>query len=141
MELLRSFAVLSWQGEDYAKTALFLLLTAMAGISLAEVSVTGNWSGSFTVTRENGESKDSTAFLKLKQSGSDVTGTVGPTEEEQSPIQKGKVDGDTITLEAVHQGHTIKLKLVLSGDRLKGDANMSGDGESATAKLDLTRAK
>ena len=119
----------------------FLALTALVGVSIAEVNVTGNWSGSFNVTRPDGETKDSTALLKLKQSGADITGTVGPNEDEQSTIQKGRIVGDKITLEAEHEGHTIKFNLVLAGERMTGEANMSGDGETATAKLDVTRVK
>lgn len=117
------------------------VLTAFAGVSIADVNVTGNWSGSFNVTAPNGEMKDSTAFLKLKQTGTDISGTAGPNEDEQSAIQKGKIEGNKITLEVEHEGHTIKFSLVLTGERITGEANMSGDGETATAKLDLTRAK
>jgi hypothetical protein len=47
--------------------------------------VTGKWSGSFNATNPNGETKESTAVLVLKQTGTDITGTVGPNEDEQFP--------------------------------------------------------
>lgn len=116
-----------------------LALVALAGLAMADTNVTGNWSGSFNISNPNGESKDATAFLMLKQSGGDITGTVGPNEDEQFPIQKGKIEGDKITLVAEHDGHTIKLDLVLAADRITGEANMSGDEGTMKAKLDLKR--
>lgn len=116
-----------------------LALVALGGLAMADTNVTGNWSGSFNISNPNGESKDATAFLMLKQSGGDITGTVGPNEDEQFPIQKGKIEGDKITLVAEHDGHTIKLDLVLAADRITGEANMSGDEGTMKAKLDLKR--
>ena len=116
-----------------------LVLAALAGLAMADTNVTGNWSGSFNITNPNGESKDATAFLMLKQNGADITGTVGPNEDEQFPIQKGKIEGDKITLVAEHDGHTIQLNLVMAADRITGEADMSGDEGKMTAKLDLKR--
>jgi hypothetical protein len=116
-----------------------LALAALAGLAMADTNVTGNWSGSFNISNPNGESKDATAFLMLKQDGPDITGTVGPNEDEQFPIQKGKIEGDKITLVAEHDGHTIKLDLVLAADRITGEANMSGDEGPMKAKLDLKK--
>jgi hypothetical protein len=125
------------------RTLLFGLLLAVFALSAsADTEVTGKWSGSFNVSGPNGEGKDGTAYLVLKQSGSDITGTVGPNEDEQYPIVKGKIEGDKITIEVNHDGHAVKLALVLAEDRITGDANMSGDGgEAATAKLDVKRVK
>ena len=118
-----------------------LLLAAFAGVAIADVDVTGKWSGSFNTSGPNGETKESTACLVLKQSGTAITGTAGPNEDEQFAIQKGKIEGDKITLQVDHDGHTIKLDLVVAGNRITGEANGSHDGEAMKAKLDLTRAK
>jgi hypothetical protein len=119
----------------------FLMLAALAGVALADVSVTGKWSGSFNPTDSNGESKESTALLVLKQSGSDITGTVGPNEDEQFAIQKGKIEGDKITLVVDHDGSTMTFNLLLAADRITGEAQMSRDGETKKAKIDVSRAK
>jgi autotransporter translocation and assembly factor TamB len=119
----------------------FLVLAALAGLVLADVDVTGKWSGSFNATNPNGETKESTAVLVLKQSGTDITGTAGPTEDEQFAIQKGKIDGDKITLEVDHDGHTMTLNLVLAAGRITGEAQMSRDGQTMKAKIDVSRAK
>ena len=117
-----------------------LVLAALAAVAFADVNATGNWSGSFNMTR-NGETQDSTALLKLKQSGNAITGTVGPNEDEQIEIKTGKIEGDKITLEVERDGAKIVFNLVLTADRLTGDAKMTHDGETQTAKLDATRAK
>jgi hypothetical protein len=89
----------------------------------------------------NGETKDGTALLILKQTGGDISGTVGPNEDEQFAIQKGKIEGDKITLEADHDGHPMKIELVLAADRITGEAHMDADGQTMKAKIDVSRAK
>jgi hypothetical protein len=117
------------------------VLAAFTGLAIADVNVTGSWSGSFSVAHQNGEAKDSTAQLKLIQTGTDITGTVGPNEHEQFPIQRGKIEGDKITLEVDHDGNKIKFDLVLVADRITGEANGSPDDETLKAKLDVKRVK
>ena len=121
----------------------FFVLAAFSGLALADdANVTGKWSGSFNITHPNGETENSTALLVLKQTGTGITGSVGPDEERQLPIQKGKIEGDKITLEADNQGRTITFALVLSADRIKGEASMAeDDGRIGKAKLDVTRMK
>ena len=129
--------------EGLMKTLIcLLLLAAFTRIASADVNVTGKWSGSFNITRDNGESKDSTAVLMLKQNGTEITGTIGPTEDEQFTIKSGKIDADKITLEVDEHGHTIKFSLMLDSDHIRGEANMLGEnGETAKAKIDVTRTK
>jgi hypothetical protein len=118
----------------------FLLMLGMT-LSATAADVNGKWSGSFNITGPDGEVKEDTAFLVLKQNGAELTGTVGPREEEQFPIEKGKIEGDKITLEASAKGSVIKFELVLAGDHIKGDANGTHDGDAMKAKLDVTRVK
>jgi len=119
-----------------------LLLAALASVAFGDTNVTGKWTGSFNITRNTGESNDSTALLVLNQKGAEITGTVGPSEDKQFPIKAGKIEGDKITMEANDGGHAIKFALVVSGERITGQADMSGEnGETATAKLDVTRQK
>jgi len=121
--------------------ACFLLLLGLA-LSAAAADITGNWSGTFNMTRSDGESNEGEALLVLKQNGSEITGSVGPNESERIPIAKGKIEGDKITLEtAGGEGPAIKFELVLEGDHIKGDASGSHDGQTMKAKLDVTRVK
>ena len=120
---------------------LVCFLVAAALTVAADVDVTGKWTGNFNLTNPDGETNESTAVLKLKQSGTEITGTVGPNEDEQAAIQKGKIEGNKISMEAEHHGRLIKFDLVVAADRITGDANLSGDGQTAKAKVDVTRAK
>ena len=116
-----------------------LVIAALAGIASADVNVTGNWSGTFNISGPNGETKESTALLVLKQEGNQISGTVGPDEGERFDIRKGTIEGDKITLEADHDGHLLKFSLLLAADRITGDATM--EGQELKAKLDVKRAK
>ena len=122
------------------KTLLCFLLAATLAVA-ADVDVTGKWTGTFNMTGPNGETDNSTAVLMLKQSGAAISGTVGPDEEKQFPIVKGKIDGDKITLEADHDGHPLNFTLVLAAGRITGDVQMSRDNQTMKAKLDVGRAK
>jgi hypothetical protein len=123
------------------KLVLFVLALALCGVAMADVDVTGKWSGSFNATNPNGETKESTAVLMLKQSGSAITGTVGPNDSEQFPIKKGTIDGDKITLEVDQDGNNITFTLKLASGRISGDAKASREGQTMTAKIDVGRDK
>ena len=118
-----------------------LVLAAVAGLAIADVSVTGRWSGSFNITGPDGQTKDSTALLVLKQSGTEITGTVGPNEDEQHAITKGSIAGNKILLESADGDLTLKFDLTLAEDRITGDVNAAGEGRTLKARLDVTRAK
>jgi hypothetical protein len=120
-------------------SAIFLATLGLAAATAADV--TGKWSGSFTATNAEGDTKDGTAVLILKQTGSEITGTVGPDEGEQHTITKGKIDGDKILLESADGEMIIKLDLTLTGDRIAGDVTANGEGRSMKAKIDVKRAK
>jgi hypothetical protein len=118
------------------------LLAAFALAAVADTDVTGIWKGSFNVAAAGGaEAQNGTAHLVLKQKGSEITGSVGPSEDQQFPIVKGKIEGNKITLEADHDGHTLTLNLVLAAEHITGDANVAQDGMNMKAKLDVTRQK
>jgi hypothetical protein len=123
------------------RLAGILMLAALCAMAAAGADVTGKWSGSFKATRPDGQAQDGTALIILKQTGSDITGSVGPNEGEQHAITKGRIEGDKITLESADGGMVIKLALVLTGDRIAGDVTAEGEGRSMKAKIDLGRAK
>jgi hypothetical protein len=103
--------------------------------------VTGKWSGTFTHD-EDGQSKTETAYASLKQSGNDITGTAGPSAEQQFPIKKGSIAGDKITLEVQADEGVFQVLLTLDGDRMLGEVHgQDGQGNKLMAKLDLKREK
>ena len=123
---MRRFAV--------ATSIILLLVSAVLAADL-----TGKWSGSIVFTNPDGGTMDSSAFMDLKQNGSELTGTAGPSAEEQLPIQKGKVEGDKITFEVQTNGPIMKFELALVVGHLKGEAKAEFDGQVRKATLDLQR--
>jgi len=116
----------------------FLLAVAAAAIAMA-ADVTGKWAGTLT-PGEGGDSQP--ACLVLTQNGTAITGTGGPDENQQFPIQTGKIDGDKIVLEiAPHEGALYLMDLVLDGDHIKGDITAKRADETMNAKLDVARVK
>jgi hypothetical protein len=118
-----------------------LCLLALAGGLFADANVTGNWTGTFSPLDAQGVEHQGPALLKLKQTGTEITGSVGPGEDEQHTITKGKIEGDKVTIEVAEDEHRMVFTLVLAEDTLKGDVNASHGGESMKAKLDVKRAK
>ena len=120
----------------FSSGALLLAPSLMAAEDL-----TGKWSGSFVITFSDGETKDSTAFMDLKQKEAEITGTAGENPERQWSIQKGKVEGNKITFEVQTEGPLIKFELALVGGHLKGEAKAEHEGRSMKAAIDLQRQK
>ena len=113
-----------------------LMALCVAAASGADVS--GKWTGSFKMTVPDGQIRERTACLVLKQMGTTITGSAGPDESEQHVLTKGKIEGDKITLET---DDGVKLDLVLTGERIAGEVTMLRDGETRNGKLDVGRAK
>jgi len=120
--------------------AYFFALTGLALLSAAAEDVTGKWTGSISITRPNGESKDAGAVLVLKQTGTEITGTVGPSGDEQSTIQKGVIAADKVTLQLTADGADVKFDLTLADGHLKGTGEAKHEGQIMQLKLDVTRA-
>jgi hypothetical protein len=117
------------------KIALTILVLALAMTAMA-ADATGNWSGSFAP-----EGMDTgTAYLKLKQSGATLSGSAGPSADEQWPITNGKVDGNTLTgVTTSPEGVAYKFTLTLDGDHITGNVEVSAGGQNMKAKLDVKR--
>ena len=120
------------------RIAGILILAAVWVAVAAGADVSGKWTGTFKMTAPDGQSREGTAVLILKQTGSDITGTAGPDETEQHAIAKGKIAGDKITLET---DDGVKLDLVLAGERIAGEVTITREGETRKAKVDVGRAK
>ena len=113
---------------------VLLLATAL----LAADELTGKWAGSFIITLD-GETKDDVVYMVLKQSGAELTGTVGPNADQQWQILKGKVEGTKVTFEVQSDGPLVKFDLTLADGHLKGEAKAEHEGRSMKAAVDLQR--
>jgi len=115
------------------------LLMAALAMAAAAADVSGTWSGSLKGSGPDAQDGDVT--LVLKQAGTEITGTAGPSADHQMPIQKGKIEGDKIALEVPVGDGLFKFELVLEGEHIKGDVSASMGDQQMKAKVDLTRAK
>ena len=117
---------------------VFISATLWAG------DVTGIWSGPMEM-KKGDETKADSAYLVLKQTGSEVTGTVGPNEEKRLPITKGTAEGDNIYLEAAApegENNKMVLRLKLDGDKLVGELKAEGPtAPQLSGKMSLTKVK
>jgi hypothetical protein len=118
--------------------SLLLDSALLASPSRTVEDLTGKWTGSFIVTMD-GETRDDTAYLNLKHSGSELTGTAGPDEEQQWTILKGKVEGNKVTFEVQSDAPVIKFELNLVEGHLKGQAKAEHDGHTMSAAVDVQR--
>ena len=116
------------------------VIMLLASALMAAEDLTGKWSGTFVITMD-GETKDDSAYMVLKQSGTELTGTAGPDADKQWPIQKGKIEGNKVTFEVQADGPLLKFELTLAEGRLKGDAKAEHDGHSMKAAVDVQRQK
>lgn len=116
----------------------FLLLILMAS-GLAAADLTGKWSGTYDVAISGGDTMKGRVYMVLTQNGSELTGTVGPDQQQQSQIAKGKVDGDRITFENQTEGPLMHFDLRLEGERIRGEATGDLEGTKIRAKLELAR--
>jgi hypothetical protein len=92
---------------------LALLLTATAWGS----DVSGAWTGKLVLDTGNTMS----AYVHLKQKGDVVTGTQGPSEDNQFPITTGRIDGERLVIEAKPGPAILRLSMKLNGNKLVGD--------------------
>ncbi|QQS46565.1 MAG: hypothetical protein IPM66_22140 [Acidobacteriota bacterium] len=117
--------------------ALSLMLIFSPTLLAAE-DLTGTWSGSFNITM-NGETKEDSAYIVLKQNGTELTGTAGPNSGQQWQILKGKIEGDKVTFEVQTDEPLIKFELTLVDGHLKGKASAEHQGTALSAEVDVQR--
>jgi len=123
------------------KTFLCLCIFLVAAMTASAADITGKWSGSFVLQAPDGEHADN-AFVIIQQKGTELTGSGGPDESRQWPMQNGKIEGDKITFEVTADGPVYKIEAKLEGDHIKGNVTAkTPEGETLTAKMDLTRVK
>lgn len=113
-----------------------LLFVAFAAGTLLAADVTGTWTGTFTP--DDGQARP--AYLVLKQEGDKLTGTAGPNENEQRPIQNGKVDNGNVTFEVASDEVVMKVVLKQDGNDMAGELTRERGGQTQTAKLTVKRA-
>ena len=119
---------------------LVALLTLAAAIHATDV--TGTSSGSMSMTKGD-ETKDDSAYLILKQTGTEITGTIGPNADKRLTITKGSADGNSVYIEAIVEGdNKLVLRLKVEGDKLVGDLKAEGPtAPPISGKMSLKKEK
>jgi hypothetical protein len=114
-----------------------------SALALSAAGLTGKWSGSFDITKQNGETEAETAYMDLKESQGTVTGTAGPNIDKQWSLRNGKLDAQTLTFEVpTDDSGVLQFHLTFDGDAISGTcAGTTDDGEKMSAKLLLKPAK
>jgi hypothetical protein len=111
---------------------LLLSMSAMAG------DLTGKWSGSF---RADGADHDVPQFFILKHDGNKLTGTAGPDQSEQYPIENGKVDGDRVSFEVTTGEWKFTYDLKATDASMIGALELKSVNSRRTAKVSLSKEK
>ena len=114
-------------------------VAVLFAMSLMGADVSGKWSGSFMPNGEE-NSNSHPLYMMLNQDGDKLTGSGGPNESEQHPMQNGKVDGDHLTFEVPAGGGVFSFDLRIVGDEITGDLHYKGEKGDRTAKVSLKRA-
>jgi hypothetical protein len=120
------------------KRIVLLALLLIAPVAGAQTDLTGTWSGPFIMTLD-GQTRDDSALMVLKQKGTELTGTAGPNADQQWPIVKGKVDGVNAEFDVQSDEPLIHFSLKLVEGHLKGEAKGEHDGRKLSATVDLQR--
>ena len=102
-------------GEGTMRTLLYSLVLAAfaAGITVADTNVTGKWTGVLTRLARTAKPGNRLPSL-LKQSGSEITGTVGPNENDQNMVVRGRRQ---IMLVAEDEERAVNFHLLLGSSR------------------------
>jgi hypothetical protein len=113
-----------------------ILVLIFATFLMGAGDVRGIWEGRLDLAFPNGEKVTSHLHVNLRQSGTEITGSAGPSERKQSTIRNGSLNGDRISFEAGPDEEIFTFRLVLTDGHLKGEAAAQN---GTTANIDLTR--
>src|SRR5437879_517834 len=103
----------------------FLLLAASVA-SAADVS--GAWSGTTRLSL-NGKIEEDTMYLSLRQVADQITGTAGPTLQQQAPIRNGKIEGLRVTFDLPVPNGVFHFDINLENEHLKGAVVAEAQGQ------------
>ena len=115
--------------------------TPPAPVAAADTTFSGNWIGSFVLDGDR-----LTMYAVLKQSGAELTGSVGPDPARQKDFVRGKVDktgaATTLRFEMVLEKEDVVMIFELQpGDGLKGTVTAVHNGERVVGIVELKPLK
>ena len=109
----------------------------------ARLDISGTWTGKTIITKEGAPPSEEGLHAVLKQHGSEITGTVGPSVERQFPINTGKVETSeqetTVSFESGRRGHKLFFTAQLVDGVMKG--TVKDEYYKSTLQIELKRSK
>jgi hypothetical protein len=109
-------------------------------LPLRAAELTGTWEGSLEIVGPNGQTQANRCYMKVKQSGTRITGAIGPDKTVQWSIQNGKAEGTRITFDvSPPEGGRLTFDLRLAGVHLRGQVRGENRGLTMEAKVHMTR--
>jgi hypothetical protein len=117
----------------------YFLLLAIATAALMASDATGKWTGTLTVSTSDSAAEPLPAYLVLKQDGNKLTGTAGPSADEQHAIEKGRAENGDLTFEVTRGDSVMRFSLKQEGEEIKGDVMREREGQIQKAKLAVRR--
>ena len=117
------------------KTPITLIMILLSAAVASDLS--GKWSGQF---KADGADHGVPQLFILQQQGTKLTGSGGPNEGEQYPIENGNIEGDEAKFELTTGEWKFTYRLKRTGqDELQGDIKLEEVGDRRTAKVSLRR--
>jgi hypothetical protein len=123
------------------KTIQLALLSVLLALTAVAADVSGAWTGTFRIALPDGQMRDDTVHMVLRQSGGTITGTAGPNANQQVPIARGTIEGNRLTIDVPVPDGRFRFDVVLDGDRLTGEVTRTAGGQSMKARLVATRIR
>ena len=109
----------------------------MTVLPLGAADLSGRWSGTVSVPDQTLQ-----VLLTLKIDGASVQGSFGPTEDQQSPIESGRLEGTKVTFQVTGPGGGIlHFELKVEEDTLKGALTRTMRGQTEHGTVDLKRVR
>jgi hypothetical protein len=118
------------------------ILALAAGVSAQAPNFTGKWEGTLTGINADGTTRQPGGIVfDLTQKGNQLTGTAGPSAEQQLPIAKAAVNGSKGSFEVTQPNGVLhKLTFTLANGKITGDMVSELNGETRNGKFELSKA-
>jgi hypothetical protein len=115
------------------------LLITLVALATSNHDLSGRWSGNFRV--DGGDHNVPQLFI-FQQQGTKLSGSGGPNEGEQYPIENGTIVNDDARFQLTTGEWKFTYHLQRAAkDDLQGDLKLESVGESRAAKVSLKRVK
>lgn len=126
-----------------ALSVFAFMMMAIAGFGQPSIAtgheITGTWSGIFALKNPNGTVSHNQIVVKLEAHGTEITGSVGSTIDNQTGFSEGRIAGGVVRFH-LSVGRLTEFRLHLHKGHLYGYAFGLGENRPEHADLDLQPA-